>query len=201
MEQERHTQKVTGAILPPLLFAGLALIQATLMTANIRPVSLCLAGMMALAAGISCTLFILAWLRKDPTTAARRLFLCVVMGMHGIWAHWGAMHDWTSILLYALSEAPTCAAFFFLFRKEDAAKAVRTAYAFLAGKTILVDLIVCWYTRSGSPEDIPASSVVLFPPLAGLPAVFFLGIQFAALGIYVYKLTNDPARWKKAVWV
>lgn len=201
MERERHTQKVTRAFLPPLLFAGLALIQGALPAANIRPASLCLTGAMALAAGISCTLFIIAWVRKDPFTAARLLFLCAVMAMHGVWAYWGAMHDWTSFLLYALSEAPTCAAFFFLFRKEDAAKAVRTAYAFLAGKTILVDLLICWYTRSGSPEDVPASSVVLFPPLAGLPAMLFLSIQFAALGIYVYKLINDPARWKKAVWV
>ena len=123
------------------------------------------------------------------------------VNIHGLWAYWGAVHDWTSILLYALSEAPICAAFFHLFRKEDAAKAVRTAYSFLAAKTILVDLLIFWATRRGLLEDAPPDSVALFPPLAGLPAMAFLGIQFAALGIYVYKLTNDPARWKIAIWV
>ncbi len=202
MEQERHTQKISSPLwLPPLLFGCFALFQAGVMSAGSRTASLCVAAAAFLSAGILCGICIISWVRKEITAAARRLFLCAVLGMHGLWAWWGTMHDWTSFMLYLLSETPTCIAFLFLFRKAEPAKAVRTAYSFLAAKTILVDLLPFWYTGSRSLESIPPDSIVLFPPLSGLPAASALGIQFAALGIYVYKLTKDPVRWKKSIWV
>ena len=182
-----------------LLYGLFSLLHADLIRAGDAPFSWITAGILGCAAVVFLTLCLLAQRRKDTTTAARRLFLCGAAAMHAILAGWGVLIHWTTFAMYLASEAPMYIAFALLFRKVAPERGVRAAYTFLTAKAILVDLILFWYARPDRSGTIPLHSVGVLPPLAGWPLLCFQAVPFVVVGIYVYKLTSDPARWTRSM--
>lgn len=185
----------------PLLYGAFSALHAGIIASAFplsRPVG---TGFFVLASLIFCLPFIFSWMKKDTIKAARFLFICALFAMHAAWSWWGHLSDWTSVLMYAALESPCAIAVFFLFDSAEPVKGTRTAYTFLCAKTILLDLWPFWYSGPGGMERPSSDAFWPLPPLDEVSFWPFMAIQCTALGIYVYKLTDDPARWRKSIWV